>query len=123
MDSTKFTCRCGQEDWYHESRANTNEGPDAMGRIHRIYEPCDPLVPMPGRPHLRRMGGKWQVIVHRQTPPWSLSAMALAHAEVLNQDAITGVTSYHLGREMFMFVDDKGPQEITFSERQDPTQW
>jgi hypothetical protein len=114
MDTTKFTCRCGQEDWYHESRANTNEGPDAEGRIHRIYAPCDKLVPKPGKPHIARQSGEWRVIVNsKQLPPWSLSAIALSHAEILEK----------AWKDLNFFVDDRPPQAIVFTERQDPTRW
>ena len=54
-------------------------------------------VPKPGIPHIAFQCGEWRVIVHKDVPPWSLSAMALAHVDRMNIQRITGITSYHRG--------------------------
>jgi hypothetical protein len=84
-----------------------------------------PTPPVKGKLHICRWLGQWCVIKdsHAPGPATATYWLAFDHANLLEIHRMTGITSYHLGREMFSFFDDSGAQHMTFSGKQDPTRW
>jgi hypothetical protein len=69
-----------------------------------------------GKPHLMLLNREWVVSVGIYASRADWNNRALDHAGKLNQDRISGVTSYHLGREMFSFYDDSPPQMMEWTD-------
>jgi hypothetical protein len=89
--------------------------------------PSSPPPPVKGKLHICRWMGSWCVIgdSHAPGPATATYWFAFDHVKLLEEQRITGITSYHLGREMFSFVDDKPPQMMVWTDDMpnDPTRW
>jgi hypothetical protein len=115
-----MSCQCGCGRLIHRGGFFGPSFPEIVEEMVALL----PKVRVEGKPHLVVVGGRWMVGSDDFCEPIEV-VCAHDHAAALNTDRITGITSYHLGREMFSFVDDSPPQLMTWTDDMpnDPTKW
>lgn len=104
-----MSCQCGCGRLIHRDSEVFG-----MPQIPAPYEKS-PDPPVPGKLHLCRWLGRWCLIGDSKAPGMGTATYWIAFDHIKTLEAAW--------KDLNLFVDYRPPQNIEFTERQDPTRW